>query len=150
MNHTEFTAELREGELYNSLETGWQGANIHQTQIRDYLPQLDLTKRNTPWTGQTDSAMGTYSANESLCLACQDKPTCLFPPWSLSPQNKPSTRRKMSLSAHHPHATDPASSQFLETEESSSSDKQFFYEQHLIIRPFKMFCIINLGRSGER
>lgn len=53
MNHAEFTAELWERELYNSQETGWWGANIHQTQILDYLPQLDLTKRNTPCTGQS-------------------------------------------------------------------------------------------------
>lgn len=53
MNHAEFTAELQERELYNSQETGWQGANIHQAQILDYLPQLDLAKRNTPCTGQS-------------------------------------------------------------------------------------------------
>lgn len=53
MNHAEFTAELQERELYNSQETGWQGANIHQAQILDYLPQLDHAKRNTPCTGQS-------------------------------------------------------------------------------------------------
>jgi len=53
MNHAEFTAELRERELYNSQETCRQGANIHQAQILDYLPRLDLAKRNTPCTGQS-------------------------------------------------------------------------------------------------
>lgn len=52
MNHSGFTAELQERELYNSRETGWYGANIHQAQILDYLPLLDLAKRNTPCTGQ--------------------------------------------------------------------------------------------------
>lgn len=53
MNHPEFTAELQGRELYDSRETGWQGANIHQAQIWDYLPRLDLGKRNTLCTGQS-------------------------------------------------------------------------------------------------
>lgn len=52
MNHSGFTAELQERELYNSQETGWCGMNIHQAQILDYLPLLDLAKRNTPCAGQ--------------------------------------------------------------------------------------------------
>lgn len=52
MNHSGFTAELQERELYNSQETGWCGTNIHQAQILGYLPLLDRAKRNTPCTGQ--------------------------------------------------------------------------------------------------
>lgn len=52
MNHSGFTAELQERELYNSQETGWCGMNIHQAQILGYLPLLDHAKGNTPWAGQ--------------------------------------------------------------------------------------------------
>lgn len=82
MNHSGFTAELQERELYNSQETGWCGTNIHQAQILDYLPLLGSCQEKHPlcWTAcEWIQPWGTAQQMESFCPPCQGKLGCLVP-----------------------------------------------------------------------
>lgn len=82
MNHSGFTAELQERELYNSQETGWCGMNIHQAQILDYLPLPDLAKRNTPHAGQpvSGSSRGGLCSSWKLSVPLAEQTGVFSPP----------------------------------------------------------------------
>lgn len=146
MNHSGFTAELQERELYNSQETGWCGRNIHQAQILDYLPLLHVAKRNTPCTGQPVNGFspgGLLRTQKVSVPLFRGKWECLA---LLCPQDEPSAQQRMGLSSEQPHLDRGSWSQRSLAAVPSSP----FYEQHLIIHPFKTFCIINLEWSRGR
>lgn len=82
MNHAEFRAELRERELYNSQETGWRERTSikHKFWIiyrRWVSPRETPPRRPVPDSLQTDSAVGTYSANEKS-LSCVSEQRGMF------------------------------------------------------------------------
>lgn len=89
---------------------------------------------------------------KSLCLACQSEPGCLFSPRGPLPVGRAQGQAEDEAQLSFPNTAPPTRPTTthtaqpplcLEMEDLSSSAKQLFYEQHLIIHPFKAFCIIN-------
>lgn len=146
MNHSGFTAELQERELYNSQETGWCGTNIHQAQIPDYLPLLRLAKRNTPCAGQPVNGFsrGALLSRWKVSVFLVRGNWGVLSP--LCPRDEPSAWQRMGLSSAQPHLDHRSWSQ----RSLAAMPSNPFYEQHLIIHPLKTFCTINLEWSRGR
>lgn len=86
---------------------------------------------------------GTVQQLETFCPPWQSKLGCLAP---LCPRNEPSGRQRMELSSAQPRLDHGSWSQ----RSQAAVPSKPFYEQHLIIRPFKTLCIINLEWSRGR